>query len=178
MEQPKNIYQRAGEWGFPFGLYLACTGATSIFADWFMPLGALFFVLLLGTPLVVYWFQRRKFIENGGFGEYAELWMLGILLFILGTVVANCIIFLLVHFVRPNFMYEQARMVIDAYRDIPEMRDSDMVRVLQRMVDERLMPSPIETVFNAFWFTTFGGSILSAVTAVFARRTYNPKRKR
>lgn len=178
MEQKKSIYQRAAEWGIPFGLYLACAGTTSIFADWFAPLSFLFMALLLGTPLVVYWFQRRKFIEDSGFGEYASLWMLGILLFILGSVVASFIIYLILQYVRPDFMYDQARMVIDAYSKMPEMKDSDLLRVLQRMVNERLLPSPIETVFNAFWFTTFGGSLLSAITALFARRTYRPGPKR
>lgn len=81
----KSIYQRAGEWGVPFGLYLSCVAVLSIFADWFAPLQLLFMVLLMGLPLVTYYFQRRKFIEDNGFTEYAGLWMLGIMLYILGT---------------------------------------------------------------------------------------------
>ena len=50
MEPKKSIYHRAGEWGFPFGLYLSCAAAASIFADWFVPLNFIFIVLLLGTP--------------------------------------------------------------------------------------------------------------------------------
>ena len=171
MEKPKtSIYQRAGEWGIPFGLYLACAGLSSIFADWFSPLSMVFFVMFLGTPAVVYWFQRRKFIEDDGFTEYAGLWMLGIMLFIFGTVLASLIIYLVLQYVRPNFMYEQAQAFIDTYSKMPQMRDSDMLRVIQRMMDERLLPSPIETVINSFWFITFGGSLVSALTALVARR--------
>lgn len=171
MEQSKtSIYQRAGEWGVPFGLYLACTGMASIFADWFSPLSLVFLVLLLGTPVMVYWFQRRKFIEDDGFTEYSSLWMLGIMLFIFGTVLASFIIYLVLQYVRPNFMYEQAQVVIDTYSKMPQMRDSDMLRVIQRMVDERLLPSPIETVVNSFWFISFSGSLVSAITALVARR--------
>ena len=155
-EPKKSIYQRAGEWGIPFGLYMACTAVASIFADWFMPLSMVFMVLLLGTPLVVYYFQRRKFIEDDGFTEYAALWMLGILLFILGAVIAGFIIFLVLQYVRPNFMYEQAQAVIEAYSQIPQMQDSEMLHVVKRMVDEKLMPTPIETVFSSFWFISFG----------------------
>lgn len=170
MENKKSIYQRASEWGLPFGLYMACAAVASIFADWFAPLSLIFFILVLGTPLVVYYFQRRKFIEDDGFTEYAALWMLGILLFILGSIIAGVIVYFVLQYGRPDFMYDQARQVIKAYSEMPQMQDSEMLRVLQRMVDERLMPSPIETVFNAFWFTTFGGSVTSAITALIAQR--------
>lgn len=169
-EPKKSIFQRAGEWGIPFGLYMACTGVASIFADWFIPLSMLFIVLLLGTPLVVYYFQRRKFIEDDGFTEYAALWMLGILLFILGAVVAGLIIFLVLQYGRPDYMYEQAQTVIETYSKMPQFRDSEMLRVIERAVDEKLLPTPIEAVFNAFWFISFGGSLLSAITALIAQR--------
>ena len=178
MEHKKNIFQRAAEWGVPFGLYLACGGVSSIFADWFPPLGLIFFLLVLATPVVVYYFQRRKFIEDDGFTEYAGLWMLGILLFILGIILAGFVIYLVLQYGRPDFMYEQARQVIKVYSETPELRDSEMLHVLKRMVDERLMPSPIETVFNVFWFVAFGGCIISAITALIAQRPLKRHRNR
>ncbi len=174
-EQKKSIFQRAGEWGVPFGLYLACTAITSVFADWFPPLSALFLVLLAGTPFVIYYFQRRKFIEDDGFSEHSALWMLGIMMFILGSVLSSFIVYLVLQYARPNFMYEQAQTVIDIYSKMPDMADNEMLRVLQQAINKRLLPSPIETVFNAFWFVTFGGSVLSAITAVLARRQLHRK---
>ena len=173
MENKKSIYQRASEWGLPFGLYMACAAVASIFADWFAPLSLIFFILVLGTPLVVYYFQRRYFIEEDGFTEYAALWMLGIMLFMLGTIFASFIMFLVIQYGRPEFIYDQANQVIKAYSELPEMRDSEFLRVLQRAVDERRLPTPIESVFNAFWFITFGGCITSAITALIAQRRIN-----
>ena len=106
-DSKKSIYQQAGEWGVPFGLYLSCTAVTSIFADWFMPLQFLFLILLLGTPLVVYYFQRRRFILDDGFTEYAGLWMLGIMLFILGTLICSLIVFLELQYVRPTYIVDR-----------------------------------------------------------------------
>ena len=177
MGNKKSIYQRASEWGLPFGLYLSCAAVASIFADWFAPLSVIFILLLVATPLVVYYFQRRKFDEDDGFTEYAALWMLGILLFIYGSIIAGFIVYLILQFIRPDFMYDQAQQVIEAYSKIPEMRDSDLLTVIKRLVNERLMPSPIEVVFNAFWFTTFGGSVTSAITAIVARRTLKRHRR-
>lgn len=176
-EPKKSIYQRASEWGVPFGLYLACAATAMIFADWFAPLSLLFFILALGTPLVVYYFQRRKFIEDDGFADYSALWMLGIMLFLLGTVLASFIIFLILQYGRPGFIYDQAHAALEAYSKIPELRDSDLVHVLQRMVNEKLLPTPIEMVFNMFWFVTFGGSLTSAVTALLARRPLNRRQR-
>ena len=158
-----------------FGLYIACMGVASIYADYFAPLSIIFILMIMATPLVVYYFQRRRFIEDDGFTEYAGLWMLGILLFIFGSVIASFIIYLVLQYFRPEFMYEQARMVIEAYSKIPQDSDSEVLRVLQRMVDEKLLPTPIEAVFNAFWFITFFGSLVSAITALIAQRKL-PKR--
>lgn len=177
MTEKKSIYQLAAEAGLPFGLYLACAGVASVFTDWFPPLAFVFLGLLVATPMLVYRFQRRKFIEDDGFTEYAALWMMGIMLFILGGVVASFIVYMVLQFGRPNFMYEQAQTVINAYKDIPEMRDSEMLQVIRRMVDENLLPRPIEVVFNAFWFIAFGGSILSAITALVAQRPLPRRRK-
>ena len=74
---------------------------------------------------------------------------------------------------RPDFIYDQANQVIATYSQMPEFKDSEMVSVLQKMVDEGMLPSPIETVFNMFWAMTFGGAILSAVTALVAQRRIN-----
>lgn len=178
MGEKKNIFQRASEWGVPFGLFLACGGITYIFADYFMPLGILSFMISLATPIVVYKFQRRKFIEDDGFTEHSALWMLGIMLYILGTILASFIIFLVLQYFRPDFMYEQAQTVINAYSQMPDMKDSEMLKVIQYMVDNRLMPSPIETVFNVFWFVTFIGSLTSALTAWLARRSIKKYQRR
>ena len=174
-EPKKSIYKRAAEWGLPFGLYIACMGVASIYADYFAPLSIIFILMIMATPLVVYYFQRRRFIEDDGFTEYAGLWMLGILLFIFGSVIASFIIYLVLQYFRPDFMYEQARMVIEAYSKIPQASDSEVLRVLQRMVDEKLLPTPIEAVFNAFWFVSFFGSLSSAVTALIAQRRLKGK---
>lgn len=174
----KSIYQHAGEWGVPFGLYMTCTAVASIFADWFAPLQLVFLVLLLGMPVVTYYFQRRKFIEDDGFTEYAALWMLGILLYILGTVLCSFIVFLVLQYVRPNFIYEQAQAALEVYNSMPQMQDRAILDVLQRAIDERALPSPIEMVMSIFWFVTFGGSLVSALTALIAQRPLPNKRKK
>lgn len=169
-KEKKSIYQHAGEWGVPLGLYMAGAAAASIYADVLPFLSILFFFMVLAIPFLVYRYQRYKFIEDDGFTDYAALWMMGILLYIFGTTLASFFAYLILQYARPDFMYVQGQTVIETYSKIPEMRDSEALHVIKRMVDERLMPSPIEMVFNAFWFITSMGSLLSAITAGIARR--------
>ena len=177
MTGPKrSIYQCAGNWGVPFGLYLSCAALSSIFADWLAPLSLVFILLVLGAPVLTYAFQRRKFIEDDGFTEYAGLWMLGIMLYILGTIISSLVAYLVLTYVRPDFMIEQTQRFIDIYGQQPEMRDSEFISTLQLMVDRGLTPKPIEMVFSVFWFVTFGGSVVSAITALFARRSLHKRR--
>ena len=176
-DSKKSIYQQAGEWGVPFGLYLSCTAVTSIFADWFMPLQFLFLILLLGTPLVVYYFQRRRFIQDDGFTEYAGLWMLGIMLFILGTLICSLIVFLVLQYVRPTYIVDRTQAAVDFYNTLPQMKDSEMLEAVQFAIDRKILPTPIEMVTSMFWFVTFAGSLLSALTALIAQRPLPGKRR-
>ena len=173
MENKKSIFQRAAEWGIPFGLYLAFAAMTYIFSDFFPPLSLLFIVMCLCIPMVVYFFQRRKFIEDDGFTEYAGLWMLGIMLFLLGTLVASFIVYLVLQHIRPTFMYDQAQVIINTSKEVPGAIDKELLQIIKRMVDEKLMPSPIEIVMSMYWLVTFMGSLISAITAIFAHRSIN-----
>jgi hypothetical protein len=176
MDKKKSIFQQAGEWGLPFGLYLSCGAIAFIFADWFPPLALVFFVIMLCTPLVSYYFQRRRFIQDDGFTEYAALWMLGIMLYLLGGVLASLVAYLILQYGRPGFIEQQAIAAIDVYSKMPQMKDSEMLRVLQMMIDKKMLPTPIEMVFNVFWFVAFFGSVISAITALIAQRSL-PRRR-
>lgn len=172
MEKKKNIFQLAGEWGFPFGLYMGCAGTASIYSDLYPVLSLVFVAMLAGIPLVVYRLQRRKFIEDDGFTEYSGLWMLGIMLFICGTIVSSLVIALVLQYARPDFMYVQAGRTIEMMGG--QAQYAEVKQVLQRMIDEQLMPSGVDVVMSMFWFITFGGSVLSALTALIARRGIKP----
>ena len=177
-EKKRSIYQFAGDWGFPFGLYMTCAAMASIYADKFQPLSLVFLILLLGLPFLTYALQRRKFVEDNGFTEYAGFWMLGIVLYILGAVVSGFIVYLVLQYIRPGFFYEQAQFIIESYEKTPGTVDSRFVDTLRLMVEKQLMPNAIQIVFSAFWFISFGGSLISALTALFAQKPLNRRQQR
>jgi len=175
MEANNSIYQRAARWGVPFGLYMAVTAATGICGDLLPGMALLSLVMLVGTPVLVYRYQRRQFIDEDGMSEYAALWMLGILLFVLGAIIASLIVYLLLQYGRPGYLTTQMQAMIDTYSAMPQFKDDETLRTLQRMLDKGMMPTPIEMVFNAYWFITFTGSMTSAVTALLAQRPLKKK---
>ena len=78
------------------------------------------------------------------------------MLFILGTVLAGFIVYFGAAVRQAQLHDDQAQVVIEAYSKGAEMVDNEFVASPAK---GRLatLPSPIESVFNAFWFITFGG---------------------
>ena len=172
MEERKSVYKQAAEYGIPLGLYMSTISLMTLYTD-LMPLfSVVAMVLLFAGPVVIYRFQRRYFIEQGGMAEYAALWMLGIMMVIFGAIITGAVTYVVLQYVRPNYIYDQAQATLDAYNALPELRAqaSQVLDVLQTMLEQKALPSAIELVFNMFWFVTFSGSVLSAITAAFASR--------
>lgn len=171
----KGIFQRAAEWGIPFGLYLTVAAVCFIYADQVDILGFVFMLFTLATPVVIYRYQRRKFLEDNGFTQYAALWMMGCVITLLGALVASLLVYLLLYFARPAFCYEWAQHAIEAYQAVPEMKSSDsIVETLQLAVEQKMLPQLKDVVLTMFWFTAAGGCVTSALTALIAQRKIPP----
>lgn len=172
MNEQKSLYKQAAENGIPMGLFMSTISLLMLYTDRVPVFSLIALVMLFAGPIVIYRFQRRYFIDEGGMAEYAALWMLGIMMVIFGAIITGAVTYCVLQFVRPNLIYDQAQATIDAYNAIPELRVkvADMLDVMQKMIDQNAMPSAIEMVFSMFWFVTFSGSVLSAVTAAFASR--------
>ena len=172
MEETKSVYRQAAENGIPLGLYMSTISVLMLYTDLVPVFSVIALVMLFAGPVVIYRFQRRYFIQQGGFTEYAALWMLGIMMVIFGAIITGAITYVVLQYVRPEYIYDQAQATLDAYNSMPEMRAqaSQVLDVLQVMIEQNALPTAIEFVFNMFWFVTFSGSVLSAITAAFASR--------
>ena len=63
------------------------------------------------------------------------------------------------------------RIILETNEQTPGIVDQPTVDLIRDLVDKRLMPTPIDMVFSIFWFLSFGGSLVSALTAIIARST-------
>lgn len=172
MDERKSVFKRGAECGVPMGLYMSTIALLTLFADKVPAFSLAAIIMLFGGPFFIYRFQRRYFIEENGMTEYAALWMHGILMVIYGAIITSAVAFLVLQYVRPGLIYEQTQAAIDSYNAIPQIKEqmSMMLEVMQQAIDQNTLPTPIELVFNMFWFVTFSGSLLSAITAAFASR--------
>ena len=69
----------------------------------------------------------------------------------------------------PTFIFDQAQAAVDAYKAVPELRDSDIAVALQRAIDEGMLPTAIEFVVNMILLTTFIGSLTALVASLIVR---------
>lgn len=170
MEERKSVFKRGAECGLPMGAYMSVMALSTLFADKVSLLSPLFLVMLAFGPFVIYRFQRQYFVQENGMTEYSALWMHGILMVIYGALISGAVTLIVLQWVRPTLLYDQAQQFIDICNAAPEMKTQfgTFVDVVQKMIDEGLMPKPIEVVFSTFWMVTFSGSVLSAITAAFA----------
>lgn len=169
MNEQTSVFRRGAELGLPMGLYMSTISLCSIFADKLPGLSLVVLIMLFAGPLVVWRFQRRYYREQGPDTEYAALWMLGILMIIYGALITGLLTWCTLTWVRPGYIYEQTQHFIDIYGAMPELKDSELLRVMRQAVEASALPTAIEMVMNMFWVVSFSGCLMSAVTAAFAK---------
>lgn len=170
MTETKLIYQRAARYGVPMGLYLSLLSVSVVFSDRAALLPVLALVLIVCWPLAIYRIQRREHLAAGGAMPYAGLWLTGIMTVVFGSLICALVTCGVITALRPNFIYEQMQEALDIYRQVPEMRGSEMMTVMQQATDKGMLPSPIEYAMQMFWLTSFAGSVISAVLAFVAMK--------
>lgn len=170
MEERKSVFKRGAECGVPMGLYMSVMALASLFADKVSLLSLLFMVMLVLGPVVIYRYQRQYYLQEQGMPEYSALWMQGILMVIYGALISGAVVLVVLQWVRPTLLYDQAQQFVDLCNSTPELKTqmAAFVDVATKMIENGLMPKPIDVVFSTFWMVAFSGSMLSAITAAFA----------
>jgi len=172
MSEQKSIYRRAAAWGIPFGLYLSVAAVAFIYGDHLPVLNIFVMLMALMAPVLVYRYQRQTLREEDGLTSHAALWMMGILIYMFGALVASLVAYALIVFVRPDFMYEHLEHFLSVYESTPATASTEMAQTMRDMLDKGLVPQSIDMVLSMFWFVSFFGSVLSAFTAWLARRMF------
>ena len=167
MKETKSVYRRGADYGVPMGVYMSVMSVCSLYNDRVPMLALVVLVMLVGWPVMICRYQRRYKAEESQ-AEYAALWMAGILMVIYGALITGLVTWAVLQWGRPGFIYEQMQAVVNTYNSMPSLQGSELTHVLQQMLDAGQVPSAIEMVMSMFWFVSFAGSVVSAITAVFA----------
>lgn len=171
MENRKNVFTRSAELGVPFGGMLLIASVAMIFNDKVPFLSLLTLLVAIAAPFVLYSLQRKRFIESNGFATFSELWTLAIFTTIGGAIICGCVTYVIITYLRPDFLYEQAQMIVDTYKKVPGTQTQEIVTVFEKMIKHNLLPSAIDFCIQMFWLTASLGCVGGALTALIAGKT-------
>ena len=161
----KNVYAQGAENGVMVGVYLTVVSMLSFYGTASGVLSLLVLAMLLGFPVLLYVIERRYQRACGGCADVPALWLLGLVSTLCGSLICGLVDYAWLQWVSPGFILDQANAAIEAYEQLPEMRDTELLSSLQRAIDMGMLPTPIEFVVNMILFTTFMGSLLSLMAA-------------
>ncbi len=170
IEKPRSVYTRGAEDGLILGPVLSLTivlaGVTTYHAWAFLPaLAAIVFV-----PVITYVLLRRSFAEDNGTSSLSALWLHGICIFFFGGLIMALVSYIAMRWICPSFIADQFRTVIDTYSSLEQADARQFADTLQKAVDSRALPTPIEVSLELLYATVFSGSVLSVILAMFVRR--------
>ena len=174
MNQQKSLFKQAAECGLPFGVYLSVMASGFIFSDKHVAISAFALAMVLATPFVVYRWQKQRYSGCEGKASFSDLWMMGILIFLCGSIIACGVSYAVMECFRPHYFFEQAQHIISQYEANPEAFGQGMQQVtdtLRMVIDKQAAPRCIELALTGFWTCSFAGSLLSAVLAAIIKLT-------
>lgn len=170
METQKNVFTQSAELGVPFGGLLTMASVSILFADKMPFISAVALIVAIAAPFVLYRYQRKRYVASDGFSTFSELWTLGIFTTIGGALICGLITYGLITYLRPDFVYEQAQYVADAYKKLPQADARDFAEVLEKAIKGNILPTPFDFCVQMFWLTASLGCVGGAITALIASR--------
>ena len=154
----EQVYKNGAYKGLVMGLYLSVVSIFSMLSDSVPLLSMVALPMLVCLPLLQYRLLYIEWRKADYSATFSSLWMLGITIFIGGSLVCA-----LLTLFDPDFFMRSTQAMVDTLQADPQLRSSDLCRMLKASIEAGLVPSPIEFCVQMIMFTVFSGSILSLV---------------
>ena len=77
--------------------------------------------------------------------------------------------YIYMRWISPDFLIEQVTAAIDSYKSIDHEQSQKAAEVLQRIIDNKLMPTPIQMAIQMIWLGVFTGSLLSIIVSLLVQ---------
>ncbi|MBQ0120881.1 MAG: DUF4199 domain-containing protein [Bacteroidales bacterium] len=170
MESEGKVFQASTDMAVPMAVYTSVMSMLWVFNDKMLFMDSLFMIMLIMGPVVLYLMQRKCRKEAGPECGVAALWRMGVITIFLGTVFTLLLTFCILEYVRPSFFYDQLQFMAQSYEQMPEMKNSEVLTVIQAMIDNDDLPSAWQISLSMFCATNVSGSVMSLFTALVASR--------
>lgn len=161
----KSVYRQGAEYGAWFGVYLTVMALAIMYGFTHTILMLAAMAMMVAVPAVVYPMLRRYRSQMRGYAPFASLWMLGLMIFICGSLICGAVTYVWMQYVMPTFIYDQVMAAINVYKAVPGESAAEMVRIMEAIVERHALPSAMEVVVQMVMLTTFLGSLVSMVLA-------------
>ena len=173
--EQKSVYKRGADDGLFFGIYLIIMFFSSAFSMAVPFAGLLSMLLVLGVPFLIYRFLRRSYVNDSGTTQFSALWVQGITTFFCGSLISGIVALVYMQWINPDFIATQVQSLIDVYMATDWEEGKEIAKVLTKMIEQNLLPTPINIVIESIWLAVFTGSILSMILSIVvqARKTKN-----
>ncbi len=169
MDTKKTVFQLAAENGISCGLYLSAIFLIIIYGNSSFFFSTIGLAMTFAIPLMLFRYMRKFYLQQDCNANFSQIWTLGTLTFLCGSLICSTISYVWLEFITPDFIYEQAKASLAAYEQIPELKNNELTMALRSAIENKDLPSPIEFVLQMIWLSFSSGVILSLILTPFAK---------
>lgn len=169
LTEQKSVYRRGADDGLFFGIYLIIMFFASAFSMTIPFAGLLSIISVLGVPFIIYRFLRRSYINDNGTTQFSALWVQGITTFFCGSLISGIVALIYMKWINPDFILTQIQTLIDVYMANDWKEGKEIAEVLTKMIENNMLPTPINIVIESIWLAVFTGSILSMIASMIVQ---------
>lgn len=167
--EQKSVYRRGADDGLFVGIYLIIMFFASAFSMTIPFAGLLSIILVLGVPFIIYRFLRRSYVNDNGTTQFSALWVQGITTFFCGSLISGIVALIYMKWINPDFILTQIQTLIDVYMANDWKEGKEIAEVLTKMIENNMLPTPINIVIESIWLAVFTGSILSMIVSMIVQ---------
>lgn len=161
----KSVYRVGAEYGLWFGIYLTLMAFAIMYGFEHTSLMLMAVAMLVATPAIIYQMMRRYRMSVYGYATFAALWMLGLAIFLFGSLICGIVTYVWMQYVMPTFIYDQVTAAIELYKTMPGDEAAQVVEIMQAVIEHHALPSAIDVSIQMIMFVTFLGSMVSMLLA-------------
>lgn len=163
------IFQNAAENGISCGLYLSAIFLIAIYGNSSFMFSTIGLAMIFAIPLLIFRYMRKFYLQQEDNVGYSQLWTLGSLSFLCGSMICATVSFIWLEYITPGFIYEQAQASLAAYEQVEELKNSDLAIILRNSLEQKALPTPIEFAIQMLWLSFTAGVILSVILSPLAK---------
>lgn len=169
-------YRRGADDGFVFGIYLSVLYIAMALNLVVPYAGFVATILAIGVPVIIYKFLRRSYVKDYGTTPFASLWMQGIMIFLCGTLIMAFVAYIYMRWIDPDYLLNEVTRGIEIFGASDKAQEREFAEILQKALDNNLIPSPIQLATQMITLGVFSGSLLSIIVSLLVQvRKVNTK---